>query len=235
MAKGKSKPAKRIVPFSEIAQRSFDAGAPREKVVEGEKRVLKMRNTPITWGVPCDEVSFSKFWIRFIGTANIMPWDGFAMPENTYLEKARNQIHNNFLVKSNHPYLMMLDSDIMFPPDLVEKLMAHDLPIVGGWYVDKKSPDKHPCVYDFGKEEDGLAFFGHRNSPGAGLERVDAMGAGCWLMKREVAEALGEEPYGKNIGGGGEDFKLCRRLMELNIPLYVDWSLQCAHLGVGFY
>ena len=32
-----------------------------------------------------------------------------------------------------------------------------------------------------------------------------------------------------------EDFKLCRRLMELGIPLHVDWSINCAHLGVGFW
>jgi len=164
-----------------------------------------------------------------------MPFDGFAFSEGTYLEKARNMIHEKFL-KSNAKYLMMLDSDVLFPPNMLETLMAHNLPIVGGWYRDKKAEDHHPAVYDFVEDrEDGVAIFRHRKEPGTGLEKVSAMGAGCWLMTREVAEALGDEPYGKNIAGGGEDMKLCRRLMELNIPLYVDWSLNCAHLGVGFY
>lgn len=228
----------RIVPFSEIAQRSFDAGAPKEKVVEGEKHALKMRHIPVMWGVPCDELSFSKFWRRFVMTANLMPWDGYCMPEGTYLEKARNNIHDGFKNKSTLPKLVMLDSDVMFPPNLLERLMAHDLPklaVVGGWYRDKNAADHHPCVYDFVEDQDGVSVFRHRKDPGVGLEKVDAMGAGCWLMTREVAEALGDEPYSKNIAGGGEDFKLCRRLMELDIPLYVDWSLNCAHLGVGFY
>lgn len=186
------------------------------------------------WGIPCDELGFSKFWIRFVGTAGMMPWDWISAPEGTYLEKARNQIHDDFL-KSNLPYLMMLDSDILFPPKMLQTLMNHKLPIVGGWYKDKNAVDHHPVVYDFVEEEEGVSVFRHRKEPGAGVERVDATGAGCWLMTRETALALGEEPYGKNIAGGGEDMKLCRRLMELNIPLHVDWSLNCAHLGTGVY
>jgi len=195
----------------------------------------KFRTTPITWGIPCDELGFSKFWIRFTGMAGKMPFDTFIAPEGTYLEKARNEIHKTFLRKTDTKYLMMLDSDILFPAGLLEKLLAHRLPIVGGWYRDKNAEDHHPTVYDYVTDEDGVAVFRHRKEPGDGLEKVDAMGAGCWLMTREVAEALGDEPYGKNIAGGGEDMKLCRLLMELNIPLHVDWSINCAHLGVGFY
>lgn len=192
------------------------------------------RRPPIVWGIPCDELSFSKFWVRFIGTAGILPFDGFAFSEGTYIEKARNLIHEKFLeTKASH--LMMLDSDILFPPHLLENLMSHNLPIAGGWYRDKKAEDHHPCIYDFVGDKEGVAVFRHRQEAGTGLEKVDAMGAGCWLMTRETAEALGREPYGKNIAGGGEDMKLCRRLMELGIPLHVDWSINCAHLGVGFY
>lgn len=163
-----------------------------------------------------------------------MPFDKFSTSEGTYLQKARNDIHNKFL-KSQYPYLMMLDSDILFPPKMLETLMKHDLPIVGGWYKDKKAEDHHPCVYDFVEDKEEFSVFRHRKEAGEGLEMVDATGAGCWLMKREAAEALGEDPYGHKIAGGGEDMILCRRLMELGIPLHVDWNLNCAHLGVGFY
>jgi hypothetical protein len=164
-----------------------------------------------------------------------MPFDGFLNSEGTYLQKARNEIHDKFM-KGQAPYLMMLDSDILFPPELLHKLLFHKLPIVGGWYRDKKSEDHHPCVYDFVEDDPkGFAVFRHRKEIGTGLEKVDAMGAGCWLMTRETAMALGEEPYGTNIAGGGEDFILCRRLMKLGIPLHVDWSISCAHLGVGFW
>lgn len=209
-------------------------------MAKGFKKLFKSstqliyRKTPVVWGIPCDELGYSKFWIRFVGTSGLMPFDQFSVSEGTYLEKARNDIHNKFL-KSKLPYMMMLDSDILFPPKMLETLMAHKLPIVGGWYRDKKAEDHHPAVYDFVEDQKDFAVFRHRKDPGAGLEKVDATGAGCWLMTRKVAEALGENPYGHNIAGGGEDFKLCRRLMELGIPLHVDWSVNCAHLGVGYY
>ena len=111
--------------------------------------------------------------------------------------------------------------------------MKHKLPIVGGWYRDKKAETHHPCVYDFGYEDDkGVSYFKHRDVPGTGIERVDAMGAGCWLMTRKVAEALGESPY--NMESGGEDMVLSRKMMKLDIPLHVDWNQPCAHLGVMY-
>lgn len=234
MAKGFQTFAKRFTSLGDVAKRAMQKGAPTERHIDGEKHPVKIRTTPIVWGIPTDELGFSKFWTRFVRFANIMPWDSYAFSEGTYLEKARNSIHNKFL-KSELPYLMMLDSDIWFPPDMVELLMTHKLPIVGGWYRDKNAEDHHPTVYDFAEDREGLAIFRHRKEPGTGLERVEGMGAGCWLMTREVAQALGEDPYGKNIAGGGEDMKLCRRLIDLEIPLHVDWSINCAHVGVGFW
>src|SRR3990167_413023 len=173
-----------------------------------QKPKFEYRKTPVIWAVPCDELGYSKFWTRFVGTAGIMPFDIFLSVEGTYLEKARNDIHNKAL-EMGYP-LMMLDSDVLFPPKTLETLMSHNLPIVGGWYKDKKSDDKHPCVYDFVEDQPDFPVFRHREKPGTGLEKVDGMGAGCWLMSPETVKALGKDPYGHNISGGGEDFKLCR-------------------------
>jgi len=198
--------------------------------VSSEEHPVLIRTTPIMWGVPCDEVMFSDFYILFEKNANKMPWDGFAASKGTYLPKARNFIHDSYLDMSDLPYLMMLDSDVLFPPFIADRLMGHNLPIVGGWYRDKSHETHHPVVYDFVSETDGINNWIHRNAPGKGLEQVDGIGAGCLLMKREVAEALGKSPYDMN--SGGEDMKLSRKLMDLGIPLHVDWDLALAHAGV---
>lgn len=232
--------SKNFQTFSKIVQRAFARGAPKEKTIDGDKHPVRIRTTPVCWGVPFDEVNFSKFTIYFVKHAGFMPWDSWATTEGTYIGQARNKIHSRYVEKSKPvPFLMMLDSDIVFPPQLVETLMAHKLPIVGGWYKDKKvvNPDApnpetvyHPAVYDYAEDRDGVTYWRHREQPGEGIERVDGMGAGCWLMTREVAEALGPEPY--EAFGGGEDMKLCKKLMDLGIPLHVDWSLNLAHIGV---
>lgn len=233
--------AKGFKSFQKIVSQALQRGAPREQFIDGAKRAIRIRTIPVCWGVPFDEIGYSKFTIWFVKHANFMPWDSWATTEGTYVGQARNEIHGRFVKKSTGvPYLMMLDSDIVFPPNLVEILMAHKLPIVGGWYKNKKvinpeaeSPETvyHPAVYDFIEDTpDGVSHWRHRDVPGEGLEKVDGMGAGCWLMTREVAEALGPEPY--ESFGGGEDMKLCRKLMKLGIPLHVDWSLNLAHVGV---
>ena len=200
-------------------------------IVDVEDQPVIIRSTPVCWGIPMDEIGYSKFWTNFVRAANPMPWDGFITTESTYLPDARNTIHKNYVLESDLPYLMMLDSDILFPPEIVSTLMKHNLPIVGGWYRNKKN--QNPVIYDYvSTTEDGVNNFRPRSTPGTGIEKVDGMGAGCWLMKREVAVALGEEPY--NMNGGGEDLVLCKKLMDLGIPLHVDWNLPLAHVGVFF-
>src|SRR5688572_5141467 len=161
-------PEKKLVKFDELAQRAFERGAPQEKTIDDQSRKVMIRATPVTWGVPYDEVMFSKFMIYFVKHAGFMPWDSWATTEGTYLGQARNEIHGRF-VRSHTgvPYLMMLDSDIVFPENLLHSLMAHDLPIVGGWYKDKKSADHHPCVYDYLEDTpDGVSHWKHRDTPG---------------------------------------------------------------------
>lgn len=228
--------------YQSVVDRAHNAGAPRERfitnvaggVVEADFSKLMIRATPIMFGIPFDETLYAKFFTIFIKNLNMMPWDGFISTESTYLPDARNQIHNVYVEQSNLPYLFMLDSDVLCPPHIVERLMSHDLPIVGGWYKNKKQGKgmtNHPIVYDFVSETEYLNWR-HREVPGSGLERVDGMGAGCWLMKREVAVALGKSPY--SMEKGTEDLVLSKKLMDLGIPLHVDWELACAHLGVSY-
>jgi len=130
------------------------------------------------------------------------------------------------------PWLMMLDSDVLPPPYFVERLLAHKKDMVGGWYK-LKGGATEPVVYDFEgmSPETGKGMWKRRSKPGEGLERVDAAGAGCWLMSRKVAEAIGSKPY--DMTRGGEDLELCLKVKEAGFNIYVDWSLACAHCGLA--
>lgn len=214
-------------------------GAPTERTVtvrsntitDREVQAVSIRKTPIMWGIPCDELGYSQFWITFERHSNRMPWDGFCGTMNTYLPGARNTVHNAFL-DSDLPFLMMLDSDILFPPNIADRLVIHNMPIVGGWYRNKIG-DNHPIVYDFlNDDEHGVAHWRHKGIIGNGLQKVDGMGAGCWLIRRDAAEAVGRDPY--DMLTGGEDLVFSRKIMKLGIPMYVDWSVNCAHLGIKY-
>jgi hypothetical protein len=206
------------------------------------RRTLTIRPFPIAIGVPMDELMFSKFFSTF-ATLSIMPWDAVFTTSSTLVEEARNIIHNIFLEKSKVPYLLMLDSDCLPPPDLIERLLADDKPVVGGWYRKKekfavKDLDgnikiyQRPVVYDFSRhdEEKDHYYYSQRLEPGTGLEKVDAMGAGCWLIKREVIEAVGPSPF--SLSGSGEDMCFCRAVYKAGYEVWVDWDIPVAHAGV---
>lgn len=164
-----------------------------------------------------------------------MPWDNFHFCLNTYLPEARNQIHNAFL-KSNNEWLVMLDSDVIPPPDFASRLIAHEKPMIGGWYCkkDMMNPElRYPVVYDDLETRDGIRYWNIRKQAGEGIEKVDAAGAGCWLMHRDVARAIGENPY--NMEHGGEDMELCVKVRNAGFEIWIDWDIACSHVGTALY
>lgn len=190
---------------------------------------VAIRTSPVCWGIPMDEVVFSE-WVKNFTKLPVMLWDTVCTTQSTYLIQARNSIHKNFL-NTTDEWLVMLDSDVLPPPDFVTRLMASGKPIIGGWYH-MKTGTFGPAVYEDGHaEKDGIWYWKNFDKPGTGIQKVGAIGAGCLLMHRSVAEQLGEHPYGTY--SGGEDMVLCRLLKEKGIDLYVDWSVACAHAGVG--
>jgi len=203
---------------------------------------LKLRTTPITWGIPQDEMMYSKFFSNFLHL-NMMPWDSVITTESTYLPDARNYIHEVFTTRYKTDFLFMLDSDVQPPPDTVEKLIRHDLPVVGGFYHKKEAVEikdiegnsrfiSRPVVYDWLEEKDGSYWFTCRMEEGKGLEKVAGIGMGCVMMSRDLADKLGPRPY--DMQHGGEDLVLCKKIMDLGVDLHVDWTVACAHLGVSY-
>jgi hypothetical protein len=190
---------------------------------------ITVRKFSVFWGIPMDEICFS-LWFHNFTQLPVMPWDDIGVCMGTYITLARNSIHNGFLA-TNCDWGIMLDSDVMPPPDFLDKLLAHNKPFVGGWYRQKGGKNL-PVVYDFDEELNarGEDAWRIRATPGTGLEKVDAAGAGCWLMHKSVAKAIGESPLTVTWG---EDFELCQKVREAGFEVWIDWNISCAHVGVG--
>jgi len=193
---------------------------------------IRYRRFSVAWGVPMDELGYSYWFINFM-KLNFMPWDGVIFALNTYLPEARSFIHEQFLtVTTEAKYLIMLDSDVIPPIGAIEKLLARKLPLVGGWYPKKthKEEDRKPVVYDYVGLRNGKPKWKIRDKPGEGLEEVGAAGAGFWVMRRDVAEAIGKRPY--DMLKAGEDLEMCRKVREAGFKIYIDWDLKAEHRGV---
>lgn len=68
------------------------------------------------------------------------------------------------------------------------------------------------------------------------LRPIDAAGAGCLLIKREVLEALAW-PYFKchERSGGGEDFYFCEQAKAAGFEVWGDFSVLCQHEYRGVF
>lgn len=204
----------------------------------GEKQVttspVAIRHKAIAWGFPLDEVVYSKWFVALLAQ-DLMPWDTYITTESTYLPDARNTIHADFL-QTGLEWLVMLDSDVIPPRGFLHRLLIDKKPMVGGWYR-KKTIDpalRYPVVYTYSHtDEKGVPRYDIRQEPGKGLEKVEAAGAGVWLMHRSVALAIGESPY--NMERGGEDLELCRKVYAAGFEIWIDWEIDCGHTGVGIY
>jgi hypothetical protein len=201
----------------------------------GEFRInptVRLRTVPVAWGFPMDEILYGKWFSNFLDMRP-MPWDDTITSLQTYLPFARNFVHNQFLTRSTSPWLVMLDSDVVPPPDFLERLLKSNKPFVSGWYK-RKSVLTEPVVYDRGgvDQKSGRLLYKIRTEAGQGIEDVDAVGLGIAVMSRSLAEKLGEDPYDVEAAHG-EDFGICEQIHHLGIEVLVDWSIACAHAGVG--
>jgi len=137
-------------------------------------------------------------------------------------------------------HVFFLDSDVVPPHDAILRLLSHNKPFISGLYCRRSPPHGVPVMM---KNGSWVTHF----RPGK-LLSVDLVGAGCLLIHRSVLEALAQKPHrpGKpwfdwkvdmqGIEPPGdcmsEDFTLCKRVREqLGIPVLVDTSIQCRHIG----
>jgi hypothetical protein len=129
-------------------------------------------------------------------------------------------------------YLIMLDTDQIYPVDTITKLLSHKKEIVGA-RVHRRYPPFEALMY-----EGELTKYRHvpdEKCYSGKLVEVDATGSGCLCIDMRVFEKLNEPwfletrgPDGKTIG---EDIFFCHNAKQQGISIYVDTSIDVGHLS----
>ncbi len=113
--------------------------------------------------------------------------------------------------------ILMIDTDMTVPMNLIPALLAQNKPIVGIQASTKRPPYKLTA-----RQEDGKWM----------------VGAGVLLIEMDVFKKLAfpwfDDPYDKDGNLTGEDIYFCRKAWASNIPVEIDWevSKQVYHLGI---
>jgi len=158
------------------------------------------------------------------------PFVGIDFNYGMPVDSNRNHIVKKFL-KTNYEWLLMIDSDIV-PPVNVLDLLKHGKKIIGAVCFttsDKGIP--YPVIMERDLEK-GWGWKVKRDVKP--LMEVDATGASCLLIHRDVLEKI-KSPFrfGYDEDGivtvVGEDFDFCQKAKKLGHSVWVDTTLQCKH------
>ncbi len=160
------------------------------------------------------------------------------------ISRARNKLAA-LLAESDCDSLMMIDSDLSFPVDGVDRLYQHGKAIVGATYPRKMFPLELLVAAE--KDQPPLA---------RGLAKVRYLPTGFLLIRREVFEQLADESlryieFLKTYMGFfnpilirdsegtpvhlGEDWAFGERARSRGIETYCDFDLQLVHHGRYVY
>lgn len=144
---------------------------------------------------------------------------------------------NDLVSRMRGDWLLMLDTDHQFEPDLVwrmvDRLETAKLDVLAGFYQYKDSPHSPVLYLKSGDYYAPLGSWRAAEEGGLDVFPVDAFGAGCLMVRRSVfariKTELGEEPFTR-LHPFGEDMSFAKRLERLGIKSYCDARICCHHL-----
>lgn len=176
---------------------------------------------------------------------------------------ARSEIAAYFLEHTDAEWLFMVDSDMGFAADTVDRMIqsaeANSVPVLGALcFAQKLDPDVRqndlyavryriaPTLYSWHERSNGEAGFQsvtkyRRNA----FQKVAGTGAACILIHREALEAVGPRPFmpitDPKAGGNGtprdfsEDLSFCIRVQAAGLEMGVDTSIKTTHYKGGVF
>jgi len=125
-------------------------------------------------------------------------------------------------------HLLLLDSDMRFPPDTARRLWQHHVPIVGANY--RQRPTGVPTAMKDGQRVESASK--------VGCESVDMIGLGVCLVEADVFRRLAapwfDLPYDAVLQRHHtDDWHFCRLARQAGFPILVDHTLSAdvAHLA----
>lgn len=174
------------------------------------------------------------------------------------IHAGRNKLMSTFLDDSPAEWLFMVDSDMGFAPDIVDRLVGSadpvERPVVGALAFANKSNGAGPMfarryracptLYSMRETETEIGFLPMFDYPRDELVSVDATGAAAVLIHRTVGEKIRAEhgdrwftpvELPKGPTEFGEDMSFCLRVAASGFPMFVDTAAKTTHDKFGVF
>ena len=140
-------------------------------------------------------------------------------------------------IQSGADYVLWLDSDMVFEPDVLEKMLKklqeNDLDFLTGVYFRRTAPYTPVLFESLTYKDDKATWKEFKTLPENALVEVGGCGFGLVLMTTEMLMSV-QGKYGtmfQPMLGLGEDLAFCWRARECGYKLMCDTSIEAGHVG----
>jgi hypothetical protein len=152
------------------------------------------------------------------------------------LDTERNELVKSALSDPTVTHIFWLDTDVIIeepedPNQALRMLLTCNAPIASGLY---RAKQKHGFFYAMWmKNPVGEGYLSIKEwTPGSNWIKVEAIGLGCCLIKREVFEKISPPWFKWDNPYPSEDFYFCEQLRKSGYDIRVLTDVKCSHVGV---
>lgn len=138
-------------------------------------------------------------------------------------------------------FVFFVDSDMLFDPLTLVRLMGHDLDIVAGVYFGKSQPYVPIAAKYVDPNDPDQGYDVLTEIPEGGkMMSIDGVGGGCLLVKTRVFDYI-DKPWFSFSGRAGKDYPLgedywfCRLAKDKGYTVWLDTGCLCGHIGEKTY
>lgn len=148
------------------------------------------------------------------------------------IDQLRNSIADLAL---DYDYLFSVDSDIIVPVDALERMLAADVDMISGLYVQRRLDSQILEIYKQ-TSNGGVVNMLVSEIENQGLVEIAACGFGCVLIKSAVIQQLNAPRffYQSAIDHAhtvSEDVYFCMQLKKQGVRIWADSNIRCDHIG----
>lgn len=164
-------------------------------------------------------------------TCAAIPQVTLAMMVGTFVHQAREKLLHDVTELWGATHILWLDADMTFPRDAALRLLKHDKEVVAANYMTRRPPSRPTA------KKDGQCVWSNDSYGATGLEAVDHVGMGVFLMKTSVLTDLPRPRFWYSTETETEDVYFCRLLRKAGYTIWIDHDLskEVGHVGTHQY